>query len=95
MIELAREIRYVKSYGFLLFARKLGEKCGLIDIGPKTGIDPLKAASKRTIKTATRGTSDLIGNKTTNKFPELDLKHQKLLTKCLKNFMKSLKYLQR
>ena len=41
--------KYVKEYGFLSFARKIGDKCGikLMDTATKTGIDAEKTASKR------------------------------------------------
>ena len=40
--------KYVKGYGFLLFARKFGDKYGkiLVDTTTKTGIDSAKTASK-------------------------------------------------
>ena len=44
--------KYVKGYGFLLFARKFGDKYGkkLIDTATKTGIDAAKTASKRVVQ---------------------------------------------
>ena len=41
--------KYVKGYGFLLFARKFGDKYGkkLMDTATKTGIDAAKTNSKR------------------------------------------------
>ena len=41
--------KYVKEYGFLSFARKIGDKCGikLTDTAAKTGIDAEKTATKR------------------------------------------------
>ena len=43
--------KYVKVYGFLLFARKFGNKYGkkLMDTATKTGIDAVKTASKRVV----------------------------------------------
>ena len=43
-----RFIQYIKGYGFLSFARKLGDKYGkkLMDTVTKTGIDAAKVASK-------------------------------------------------
>ena len=40
--------KYVKGYGFLLFARKFCNKYGkkLVDTATKTGIDATKTASK-------------------------------------------------
>ena len=39
--------KYVQGHGFLLFARKFGDKHGkkLMDIATKSGIDPAKTAS--------------------------------------------------
>ena len=48
--------KYVKGYGFLSFARRLGNKYGKILMGTatKTGIDAAKTASKSVVqKTAT------------------------------------------
>ena len=40
--------KYVRGYGFLLFARKFGDKYGknVINLATKTRIDTLKTASK-------------------------------------------------
>ena len=61
--------KYVKGYGFLLFARKFGDKYGkkLMDAATKTGIDAAKTASKRVVQKASEATGDLIGNKITDK----------------------------
>ena len=44
--------KYVKSYGFLSFARQFGNKCGeiLMVAATKTGIDAAKATSKRVVQ---------------------------------------------
>ena len=44
--------KYVKGYGFLYFAKKIGNKYGkrIIDTATKTGIDAAKTASKRVVK---------------------------------------------
>ena len=44
--------KYVKGYGFLSFARKIGDKYGkkLIDTTTKTGIDAAKTASKSVVQ---------------------------------------------
>ena len=57
--------KYVKGYGFLSFARKLGSKYSkkLIDTATKTGIDAAKTASKKTAKAI----GDLTGNKIADK----------------------------
>ena len=61
--------KYVKGYGFLSFARKLGDKYGkkMIDTATKTGIDAAKTASKRLVQNTAEATGDLIGNKITDK----------------------------
>ena len=61
--------KYVKGYGFLSFARKLGDRYGkkLIDTATKTGIDAAKTASKRVVQKTAEATGDLIGNKIADK----------------------------
>ena len=61
--------KYVKGYGFLCFAKKIGNNYGkkIIDTATKTGIDAAKTASKRVVKKTAEGTWDLIGNKMANK----------------------------
>ena len=56
--------KYVKGYGFLSFARKIGDKYGkkLMDTATKTGIDAAKTASKRGVQKTAEATGDLIGN---------------------------------
>ena len=60
--------KYVKGYGFLLFAKKIGNKYGkkLMDNATKTGIDIAKTASKKVVQKTTEATGDLIGNKIAN-----------------------------
>ena len=57
--------KYVKGYGFLLFAKKSGNKYGkkLMGTATKAGIDAAKTASKRIVKKTAEATGDLIGNK--------------------------------
>ena len=57
--------KYVKSYGFLLFARKFEDKYGkkLMDAATKTGIDASETASKRVVQKTAEATEDLIGKK--------------------------------
>ena len=47
-----KQKNYVKGYGFLLFARKFGDKYGkkLMDTATKTGIDAAKTASKQVVQ---------------------------------------------
>ena len=61
--------KYIKRYGLLSFARKLGDKYGkkLMDTATKTGIDAAKTASKRVVQKTTEATVDLIGNKIADK----------------------------
>ena len=60
---------YVKEYGFLSFARKVGEKCGkkLMDTTTKTGKDAAKTASNRGVQKTTEATGDFITNKLADK----------------------------
>ena len=50
--------KYVKVYGFLSFARKLGDKYTkkLMDAATKTGIDAAKTASKRVVQKTVEAT---------------------------------------
>ena len=65
--------KYVKSYGFLSFARKFGYKYGkkLMDTATKTRMDAAKTASKRAVQKTAEATGDLIRNKTADKFTSL------------------------
>ena len=57
--------KYVKGYGILSFAKKIGNKYGkkLTDNATKTGIDAAKIASKRVVQKTAEATGDLIGIK--------------------------------
>ena len=59
--------KYVEGYGFLSFARKLGNKYGktLMDTATKAGIDAAK--TKRVVQKTAEATGDLIGNKIADK----------------------------
>ena len=61
--------KYVKCYGFLLFARKFGDKYGkkLMDTATKIGIDASKTASKKLVQKTAEARGDLIGNKIADK----------------------------
>ena len=65
--------KYVKGYGYLSFARKLGDKYGkkLINTATKTGIDAAKTASKRVVLRGAEATGDLIGNKIADKITSI------------------------
>ena len=69
-IELRGRI-YVKGYGFLSFAKKMGKslssKYGLLDSAKKS-------ASKREIQKTAEATGDLIGNKTADKIASVSKK---------------------
>ena len=57
------------GYGFLLFAKKFGDKYGkkTMDTITKTETDAAKTASKRVVQNTVEATGDLIGNKTAGK----------------------------
>ena len=65
--------KYVKSYGFLPFAKKCGNKYGkqLLDTATKTGIDAAKTASKRVVQKTAEAAGDLIGNKIADKITSI------------------------
>ena len=78
-IEL-RESKYVKGYGFLSFARKIGTHVAkvaknmsnkysqkLVDKAKKSATDAIKTASKRAIQKIAEATGNLIGNKSADK----------------------------
>ena len=57
--------KYVKGYGVLSFAKKIGNKYDkkLTDNATETGIDAAKIASKRVVQKTAEATRDLIRNK--------------------------------
>ena len=65
--------KYVKGYGFLSFARNVGDKYGkkLMDNATKTGKDFAKTVSKRAITKTSEATGDLIGNKIADKITSI------------------------
>ena len=65
--------KYLKGYGFLSFAKKIGDKYGkkLMTTATKTGIDAAKTASKRVVQKTAEATGDLIGNKIADKITSL------------------------
>ena len=79
----ARFRKYVKGYGFLSFAKNVGNKYGkkLIDTATKTGIDAAKTASKRVVQKTAGATGDLIGNKIADKITSLGKPKEKDKTK--------------
>ena len=71
MINMVR--KYVKRYGFLLFARKCDDKrCKiLMYTATKTRIDAANTASKRVVQKTAEATGDLIRNKIADKITSL------------------------
>ena len=65
--------KYVKGYGFLLFARKFGDEYGknLMDTATKTGIDAAKTSPKRVVQKTAEATGGLIGNKIAGKITSI------------------------
>ena len=75
--------KYDKGYGFLSFARTLGDKYGkkLMDTATKTGIHAAKTASKRVVQKTAEATKDLIGNKIDDKITSIGKPKEKEKTK--------------
>ena len=65
--------KYVKGYGFLLFAKKFGKKYGkkLMDTATKTGVDAAKTASKNIVQKTAECTGYLIRNKIADKITSI------------------------
>ena len=84
--------KYVKDYGFLSFARKVGAKHGkkLMDTANKTGIDTAKTASKRVVQKTAEATGDLIGNKIADKTTSIGKSKEKEKPKETEEFSISL-----
>ena len=78
--------KYFKSYSFLSFARKLGNKNGtqLMDTATKTGIDAAKTASKRVVQKTAEAITDLIVNKIADKINSIGKPKEKEKTKEIK-----------
>ena len=68
-----RDKRYVKSYGFLSFAKNTDKniRCKysqkFVDSAKKSATDAIKTALQRAIQKTAEATADLIGNKITDK----------------------------
>ena len=75
--------KYVKGYGFLLFAKNFGNKYGkkLIYTATKTGMDAAKIVSKRVVQKIAEATGDLIGNIIADKITSIGKSKEKLKTK--------------
>ena len=71
---------YVKGYGFLFFAKNMGESLSnkhgqkLLDSAKKSTTDAMKTASKRVIQKTAEATGDLIGNKIADKMSSVSKK---------------------
>ena len=71
---------YVKSYGFLSFAKNMGKNWSnkysqkLLDSAKKSTTDAIKTASKRAIQKPAEATGDLIGNKIADKITSISNK---------------------
>ena len=71
---------YVKGYGFLSFAKNMGESLSskygqkLLDSDKKSTTDVIKTASKRAIQKTAEATGDLIGNKIADKITSISKK---------------------
>ena len=81
---------FVKSYGFLSFAKNMGENIGKnisknligkygqksLDHAKQSATDAIKTCSKRVIQKTAEATGDLIGNKTANRIIKLSKNSQ-------------------
>ena len=76
-----RDRIYVKGYGFMLFARSMGNNYGkkLVDTAKKSATDEIKTASKTEIKKSAEATGDLVGNKIADKIKSASKKPTKKL----------------
>ena len=71
---------YVKGYGFLSFAKKLGKNLSskygqkLLNSSKKSTTDAIESASKRAIQKIAEATADLSGNKIADKITSVSKK---------------------
>ena len=76
---------YVKGYGFLFFAKNMGESLSnkysqkLPDTAKKSTADAIKTASKKAIQKTADTTGDSIGNKIADKITNVSKKSNKEL----------------
>ena len=76
-----RDRIYVKWYGFLSFAKKIGKRLSnkygqkLLDSTKKSTTDAIKTASKRAIQKTAEATGDLVGNKIADKITSVSKKY--------------------
>ena len=75
-----RDRIYVKGYGFLSFAKRMGKSLSnkygqkLLDSAKKSTTDAIKTASKRAIQKTAEATSGLIGKKLADKITNVSNK---------------------
>ena len=71
-----RDRIYVKGYGFMSFARSMSNKYGkkLVETAKKSARDAIKTASKRAIQKSAEATSDLVGNRISDKITGISMK---------------------
>ena len=76
---------YVKGYGFLSFAKNMGQNLSnkygqkLLDSTKKSTTDAIKTASKRALQKTVEAAGDLIGNKIADKITSVSKKSAKEL----------------
>ena len=80
-----RDRIYVKGYGFLSFAKNIGENLSnkhgqkIFDTAKNFANEPIKIASKKAAQKAAEATGDLIGNKIADKITSISKKTVKEL----------------
>ena len=91
---------YVTGYGFLSFARNVGESLSnkygqiLLESSEKFTTDAIKTASKRAIQKAAEATCDLIGNKIANQTTSVSKKSANR-SRCRKSYSSQKIYITR
>ena len=74
-----RDIRYVKGYEFLSFAKNIGKNISSKYSQKVVDTDAIKTDSKRAIQKTAEATGDLIANKTADKITSVSKKSPKEL----------------
>ena len=78
-----RDRIYVKGYGFLAFAKNMGQNLSnrygqkILDSAKKSTTDAIKTALKRAIQKTAEATDELIGNKISDKITSASKKKKK------------------
>ena len=72
-----RNRRYVKGYGFLSFAKKIGKNLSSNCSQKLVATDAIKTASKRAIQKTAEATGDLIGSEIADKITSVSKKSPK------------------